>query len=1200
MPVTYTNEQQTAIRARDGNILVSAAAGSGKTAVLTERIIEYIAGGEADIDELLVVTFTEAAAAEMRERIASGIESRLSAEPCHVHLAKQAALLPSADISTIHAFCRKLLKQHFQQAGLDPSFKVGDETELSMIKSRVMDELFEEEYAKENNAAFLDLADAFGGRALDVRLDDLIRDVHTFIQNEPFPAQAAQSYASAYDDGFESLDKLPWTKIAREELAMGLEAALEGVGAARALCLLPEGPSAYLPALDADEETLTALLHGMDRPFETLSRDFKAVAWARLPAQRLSDGIDPHVKERVTEIRIKEIKNRVNNLTESVFFAPPEKMRGDLLRLRNRVRALMDLVLRFGQKYAEEKTARNILDFNDLEHYAVKLLTGSAAPSFAYKEILIDEYQDANAVQELILTAVAGRNRLFMVGDAKQSIYRFRRANPRLFIEKMNDPSLARRIDLSQNFRSRGEVLDTVNFFFKRLMSPEVGEVGYDRQAMLHPGALFPAGTGYATSLELAVNTDEDELSSIEQEAAVIARCIRERVNRQLVWDASSQAQRPCRLSDMVILVRSVSSVAKDFTEALKNNGIDGAADLQTGFFETPEIKTALAFLRVVDNPRQDIELITALYSPVYAFSADELLAVREVLPEGDFYDALVAFDSQNKSEKTARFLSDLNKWRRDAAHMPVSRLLGTVYDDTNYPAHAGGMPGGDIRQGNLRLLLERAMQFEETGLTGLFHFVRFIGELHTAGGAGGFRTAQSAALHENRVRIMTIHKAKGLEFPIVFVSLLGRRFNQEDERENVILHSKYGIGLHYTDVAARTKANTLARYSLSRLVRRERLSEELRVLYVAMTRAKEQLILTGCVRDFEKKQMRWAFVGEAAEGLLPLYYRRECGTYLDWLMPCLYGKGGLPPFVSLRVGKASQGDDDTGINYFNLTAHEPENACPQGFPLHKNPYGHPVNLPSKLSISEIKRLFASDITPDSTALYDTPSDNYDYPAFIREGAPDARRMGTALHTVAEHWDIHTHRDEASVGQLVAALEERNLLTAEEAAAVDIKKILAFMGSPLAERMRAAKTLQREVPFVMDMPDFKGHGERVLVHGIIDCYFEEAGKIVLVDYKSGAVRGDADAWAIQKSRRGINGFGGGGGYNLFVRIGARGYVKDLIYYFPYRLPFAGYRTPLRRIPRYIAARRQPLPQSAQSCGWYAPASPPRAIHPAAR
>lgn len=1261
MPVQFTKEQQQAIETRGRDILVSAAAGSGKTAVLTERIIRHVTDdtaltGPTDIDKLLVVTFTEAAAAEMRERIAAKLDDRLAQNPRNLRLQRQKNLLPSASVSTIHAFCRRLVREHFQRVDLDPAFKVGDNAEMSLLRAQVMTDLLEEEYGRENNDDFLDLVEAFGSRTRDDRLDQLVRNLFDFIESCPYPEQAAQAYVDVFTRGAARLDDTPWAAVVRDEISVGLAGALECVRMAQSLCRCPDGPEKYLTALQNDEAYILSLIAQMDKPFDELHGVFAGHTHDRLYAYRAKDDVSPTLKERVKELRDKEVKDRLKKINENYFFTTPEKMRKDIAALCPRVKALMALVLRFRQKYGEEKKSRNVLDFSDLEHYAIQVLSagaeGTIAPVRRFHEVLIDEYQDSNAVQEWILSAVAGTAATrFMVGDVKQSVYRFRRANPGLFIDKYEkfarlspdaetgggqppsgnffatlEDGAPVRIDLTRNFRSRSEVIHTVNFFFSQLMSSEVGEVAYDAQAALFPGADYPGppeGISYSTIVELAefipvqaekasipdeasparasgatyenntpsgreseppygvsdmpetpsTGIEPDEVTKIDMEACVIAKHMHRLAGRRMIWDAGRGEYRPCRYGDMVILTRSVSSVAAALTEALKKYDIDAVADLTTGFFETLEIKTALSFLRVVDNPRQDIDLITVLHCPVYAFTPDELVEIRGRNAEADYYDCLKAYAEAAEAtpetrSKAQRFLNDVNRWRDRAAYLPVSRLIGVIYDDTRYPAYAGAMPGGRIRQANLRLLMERAYQYEETSFKGLFHFVRYIERLRDTGADVSISAAaQEHADAEDRVRVMTIHKSKGLEFPVVFVSLLGRTMNREDERRNVVLHQEHGLGPVYIDLETRTKSNTLARLALSRLARRESLSEELRVLYVALTRAKEMLILTGCVTHLEEKKARWASMAHCAETLLPVYYRRECKSYLDWLMPCLarHRDGGVlhgddayeaadscvnstvyehPARFAVCLGETPPAGEASPVCGENAAAladplslvciglpTEAE-ALPVDKPIDKPvvlqaldyPYAHTGGLPSKVSISELKRLYALETSPDSTPLLDEQTPVYEAPVFIKaEQGITALRKGTVLHTVAEHIDLHAHRTRADIDALILRLTEQNLLTPEEAAAVDRTKMERFVQSAVADRMRASARVYREVPFVMGLSPGEVYPYRtftpeeakevILVHGIIDCYFEEAGQIVLVDYKSDAYVSHPQQWA---------------------------------------------------------------------------------------
>ena len=1172
---TFTKAQQAAIDCDATNILVSAAAGSGKTAVLTERILRHIKCG-VDIDNLLVVTFTEAASAEMRERIAKKLQD--------AGQTSQLARLPMANISTIHSFFRKLVQEHFQAVDIDPAFRVGDTAELSLIRTDVMNEVFEQEYAAENKS-FTDLADVYGGKTLDGRLDVLVRKIHDFMESDPFPKAAARRYAAMFSTSHVALEDTPWAKVVRDELALGLEGALEGIHRALAICHKAGGPDKYVPKLEEELDWLEDLQQytAPDSAFDAMYKKFTYDGWGRLPAVTAKDDVDPDLKKQAQDIR-DDVKKRIKKLVEGVFFAPPDKMQADLSALAPRVAALMAFATKFSEAFAAEKRARNLLDFSDLEHFAIRILYPNAeraaaslseenengdcapleadmtpAPIHQFYEVLIDEYQDSNAVQDLILFAVAQRR--FMVGDVKQSIYRFRRANPGLFMQKYKDYAdgvLGTRIDLSHNFRSRPEVLDAVNFFFSQLMCEKVGEVTYDNHAALHPGhdeypklpapdlppqmwvELLDQHEEEAADVD---STDEETPDNIAAETRVIAKCIRELLDTRQVWDNDAKAFRPCKPRDIAVITRGLSAIAGTVIDELKSHGIDAIADMDASFLEQIEVKTALAFLRIIDNPRQDIHLVTALLSPIYDITEDDLVEIKQAPLCSDtaatdicFFDYLTAFSlTQTTGDlpaKVHRFLADLATWRRLALYLPVSRLIGQVYSATQYPSHVLMMPSGNLRQANLRLLLERAIEFEETSYKGLFQFIHYIERLYASDVKSSGAIAEPSPSPDGRVRLMTIHKSKGLEFPVVICAFLGKQFNTDDMRQPVILHSEMGIGPYYVDTALRTRANTLARFSLANLSARENLSEELRCLYVAMTRAKELLVLTARSKNLDKAIQKWANVIGGAATLLPAYYLAGVKSYLDWVMPCLMrhrsaaalttaievdrqsGLWHYPVDFRIRVHKQSAVAANAPVNNADaINLDERDTGQRVLAPFSRSETEHTA-LPSKLSISEIKRLY--DMTPDSTVMeYGDTTPTFDPPDFIKaKSGPTPMQMGSALHTVAEHLDYKAHTTLPAINDLIYDLAEKNLLTPEEAAFIDRDKIETLVRSHLAQRIRQAPRVYRETPFILALPAAElypnnphAKDEKVLVHGIIDCYFEEDGEIVLVDFKSDAQPG---------------------------------------------------------------------------------------------
>ena len=1158
----FTEDQIRAVDARGADLLVAAAAGSGKTAVLTERIARLVTDPykPVDIDRLLVVTFTEAAAAEMRERIAGKLERAFEADPGNERLARQIMLLPAANISTIHAFCRKVMKQFFYRTDLDPEFRVGDETELQLLKYQVLDDIFEEEYSIEGNTPFTDLAESYGGgKTSDEGLAELILSLFEFAENSPYPEYALRKYADMYSEADYGLDASVWAGVMRSEIKRELDGALSAVRRCIDLSVQPMGPAKYLDTLRDDESQVLRLLSAMDKPLADIYESLRDIAFGRIYAYRSKDSanVSDALKNTVKGIRDSEYKERLQKLKSDYFFKHPDDMLRDVKRLRGPIKTLADITQKFMRLFAEAKRERGIVDFHDMEHYCIEILyegdperpvyTDAARElSAKFAEVMIDEYQDSNAVQELILTAVS-RTR-FMVGDVKQSIYKFRRANPYLFIDKYERYGGAGEsgvlVDLSMNFRSRGEVLNAVNYFFKRIMTRAVGETAYDSRAALYPGAEFPDGAWpgvYAAEFDLIEyikqedgdDTNADELladiSKASAEAGVIGRRILSFLNPDnplMVADVVTKTLRPCKKSDIVVLLRSVGTVGRVVADELKSLDIDATAGNTAGFFESVEIMAALSFLHIIDNPRQDIYLITVLHCPVYGVTPDELLEIRYIDTDITFFECTELSDNP----KVKIFMEDLRRWRARAVYTPVSDLLSQVIEETGYYNIAGSMPGGAMRQANLRELLDRAAEYEATSFKGLFHFIRYMDRLRKSG--ADIRADEPAdASGGDQVRIMTIHRSKGLEFPVVFVSMLGRRFNRADEREDVIFHDKMGIGAVYVDLEKRTKTETLPRFAIAKRIRLESLSEELRVLYVAMTRAKEKLILTGCVDRLEKRLERWAYAAGSSGNTLPEYYLASCADFLDFLGPCLseglsarrdvfYTNEGasfdIKVFTSpSRAAFKREGDRQARLRVealadlragLNYSGRETEIAEALWWAY---PYGADQGLPSKVSISEVKRSYYKEMTG---AAADTRRARpvFDTPAFLRAGAEVGVYRGTAIHTVMEHLDLDRHTDPAAVRGLIDSLVAANILPAGAEGLIPAEKIARFTHSDLARRMRESPDVRRETPFVLGLPakdiyHDSGSDETILVHGIIDCWLVDRGKIVLVDYKSDAV-----------------------------------------------------------------------------------------------
>ncbi len=1006
MPVTWTEEQRQVIEVRGRNVLVSAAAGSGKTAVLVERILSRITdpADPVDIDRLLVVTFTNAAAAEMRERIRDALALRAQEEPDNVHLQKQLVLIHHANITTIHSFCLQVLRSHFHTIGLDPGFRVADEGECRMLEQDTVSEVLDEAY-EQGDPEFHEFLECIVPGKSDAPAEELILQLHRFSLAHPWPGEWLDECCRMYEqpggdfsgdekeesaagkDGLSGGDfsgnekeggakgEPPWLDFLTQDVHHVLEDMQEELCEAVRIAGEPDGPHTYLKALESDRHLLGALEEAED--YRSLAEAFgRMESFARLAAVR-DKTVSEEKKQRVQEIR-NQIKKEVSGIRSRYFYADPGILEKEFYESGKIVRMLAKLTKRFQERLAQKKEEKNQLDFSDLEHFALDILLKregkKAVPTAAaleyaevFEEIMTDEYQDSNLVQELILESVAGagrgiRNR-FMVGDVKQSIYRFRMARPELFMEKYSryaqtDDDGCRRIDLHKNFRSRPEVLEGVNYIFRQIMTKELGGIEYDSDAELSCGARFeegasqdflpvevilldrsgggrtetadesqmPDGSGMSALKSSAADSApkgaegaSGEKSSAaagsaankqEEEAEFVGQRILEIVGREKVWDPELGAYRPVSWRDIVILLRTVSGWAETFREVLQDMGIPCFTGMRTGYFSAAEVKVVLSYLQILDNPVQDIPLAAVLRSAIGGFADEELAIIRARTEEYYFYDCCRRFLEQGEQEETLKEEPEGTKKRRNAeeiricqklraffdtyeslraktTHTPVHLLLWEILDVTGYGAYVSALPAGAQRKANLDMLVEKAIAYESSSYRGLYHFMRYIENLRKY--EIDFGEAGTGGEAEDVVRIMSIHKSKGLEFPVVFVSGLGKSFNTADMRSSVVLHSEFGIGCDFADPVRRLKSPNLLKRVIQRRNLQENLGEELRVLYVAMTRAKEKLILTGTTDDFEKKLRSCCSVGGRSRRALSYARLSSASSYLDWILPALW-----------------------------------------------------------------------------------------------------------------------------------------------------------------------------------------------------------------------------------------------------------------------------------------------------------------------
>lgn len=1133
--VKFTEDQQKVIDLRNCNVLVSAAAGSGKTAVLVERILEKISSREhlVDIDHLLIVTFTDAAAGEMRERISRAIEERLLLEPDNVHLERQAALVHNAKITTIHSFCLDVIRNYFNEIDLDPGFRMGDETELLLLRGEAMEEVVEAFYAEEG-PGYLSFVESYAAGKRDESIEKLVYRLYDFAMSYPWPKlwieEQRKSFCVEKEEDFFEAD---WQKELVDFLKAEIRDCLEINKTALELAGMPDGPYMYEPSLLSDEEQLERLCKAED--YQSIGRFLETISWAKLSAKK-DDCVDTEKREAVKLLR-DSVKKVINGLKEKYYFQPIEEMIADMKKVAPAMNAFLDLTLAFMEAYQKKKEEKNLLDFNDMEHYALKILTrepenGTAGVSLAlptqtavelshyYEEILIDEYQDSNLVQETLLNSISrekfGQPNVFMVGDVKQSIYKFRLARPELFMEKFNtyqENGNYVRIDLKKNFRSRESVLEAINYIFFGIMKKDLGNIDYDGDAALYPGRLPLEETekeaGFWKDCEIFIAQSEEEVTDKELEGKILARQMKKLHEEQNI-----------PYKDMVVLLRSMKGWSEELVNVLKEEGIPARAATQTGYFSAVEVMTILNLLLIIDNPRQDIPLAAVLRSSIGSFSDEELAAFRCINKEGELYDCLLAAGEQKKVQD---FLTLLNRFRGLVPIVGIYELLTIIYEETGYYNYVKALPGGKARCANLDMLLQKGADFEKTSYGGLFQFNRYIERLHQYEVDFG----EAFVLGENQdiVSIMSIHKSKGLEFPVVFLAGMGKGFNKQDTRERILLHPDLGIGPDYIDSELRTKSPTLLKQVIKRKTDLENMGEELRVLYVAMTRAREKLILTGCVKDVEKAQLKW----QQAKPLL-FSQRAGAGCYLDLIMPRVFSWQEKPvdklsyrveyiteEELSFEAVAARMSGEQRKAELLSLEKKEiwseEEQRKAERYISFQYPYTPEGKIKSKLTVSELKRQAMQEQEEEGQLLDELTEKEAYIPSFIQKREENSGSLrGTVYHRVMENISF-LQAEKNGLEIELAALVETGRISREELSLISTKKLSWFLGSKLGQRMKKAQAegkLYREQPFVIGLsasklqPELKSE-ETVLVQGVIDSFFEENGQLILMDYKTDRV-----------------------------------------------------------------------------------------------
>ena len=1159
----WTKEQQQAISKAKSNILVAAAAGSGKTAVLVERIINKILNEKIDIDKLLVVTFTNAAASEMRERILNAIYKKIDEsenEEEIQNLQKQVVLLNKASICTIDSFCLDVVRNNFFEIDISPNFRIADTAEIELLKQEVLDELFEEKY-EEKNEDFQKLIKTYTSYRDDTPLKDLILKIYSYISSSPYPKKWLDDAIERFNIKDENLDftKTVWGELLIQEIKEELQDDIAILEAQAKRLSVESDLVLFQKTIENDVIELKRLFENLDNwnKAYSIANSVDFITWPR-------NKVDSLEKENAKNVR-DQVKKKFKTKVDKIFVSSSEEAIQDIIEMYNTLLKLKNIIFEFDEFFTKKKKDKNIVDFSDVEHYALQILVREkedgthertdVAKKYMnqFEEIAIDEYQDSNLVQEYILTAVSRGNNIFMVGDVKQSIYKFRQARPELFLEKYKSYSLENanerglKIQLFKNFRSRENILDFTNEIFKNIMSESLGEIEYNEEEFLNLGASWEPKEikNEIDIIDLKEqekdydeeNSKEEEiqenLEDIEIEAKFVAKKIKELIDSKYqVYDLKAQKYRDIKYRDIAILLRSTKAKAPIFEKELIEKDIPVYSDMSSEYIDTMEIQTILSLLKIIDNPMQDIPLVTVMRSSIGKFTDNELVEIRLADQHSDFYTTLLKSKLSVSTElkgKIERFLSKLDKWRKEQEYLSLDELIWKIYEDTGFLNYMGVLPNGMLRQENLKMLFERAKQYESASFKGLFNFIRFIERLHSS--SGDLSSAKMIGENEDVVRIMSIHKSKGLEFPIVFLASTSSQINLMDLNKDILLDQELGLGVKYIDYDMQVKYDTLTKLALRNKELNSVYSEEMRILYVALTRAKEKLYITGIKKDFSKEK-------ENMENMLSIYNKQEgkinpilvkkYKTYLDWILMVYYSDfdkmkdlADVNIFVKNDLIKELKPEEKQEIDLIRMIEENSKEVTDTEIKKVENElsfeyeYKADTLIPSKTSITAIAHKNMEEARYNATdeievENYEEDEITFPVPKFLNnedEEKITASKRGTIMHLCMKNLDFSKEYEIQDVKNLVEELKNKDIITEKEANSVNINQILKFTKSDVWEELKSAKEYHKEEPFYINVPASKVQETEstanILAQGIIDLYYiDKSDNLVLLDYKT--------------------------------------------------------------------------------------------------
>lgn len=1193
----WTKEQEQAIYEKNTNILVAAAAGSGKTAVLVERIINKIINENIDIDKLLVVTFTNAAASEMRERVLNAIYEKLENDSENQDLQRQITLLNKASICTIDSFCLDVVRNHFYELdNVSPNFRIGDTTEIELLKQEIIEEIFEKKYEEEDKD-FNTLINTYTSYRDDTPLKEIILKIYNYIQSNPFPEKWLNEKIEMFNlegkkEEYSDFSNTVWGEELLKEVEEELIDDITALQDIEESLSFDSELNKFWQTIRSDIDMLQTLknnLDNWDRAYE-ISKNINFVTWPRKK-------IESSIKEEAKIIR-DDVKKKLNKVINKILICDSDEAKQDIQDMYNVLDKLKYVILEFQEEFSKRKRERNIVDFNDIEHFALKILLketeeGKIEPTDVakkykekYIEIAIDEYQDSNLVQEYILNAVSKGDNIFMVGDVKQSIYKFRQAMPELFLDKYKNYKKIEdkkqednlKIKLFKNFRSRENVLKFTNLIFQDIMSNLLGDIEYNQEEYLNLGAQYPEEKQNLNTeiniIDLKENEEEqsnvstedlnesveneeqqERIEDIELEARFVANKIKEIVqNKYQIWDAKKDKYRDIKYKDIVVLLRSTSNIAPIFEQEIIRLDMPVFSDSSQEYLDSIEIQTIMSLLKIIDNPMQDIPLVTVLRSNIGKFTDDELVEIRLSDKYENYYTCMkkAKLDVNPKlKDKIQRFFESIEEWRKEQEYLSLDELIWKIYIDTGYYNYVGLMPNGALRQANLKMLFQRAKQYESSNFKGLYNFINFIEKLRLSSGDLG--AAKLIGENDDVIRIMSIHKSKGLEFPVVFLSSTGKQFNLMDLNQNILLHQEMGIGVKYINYERQVQYDTLTKTAMRNKILVETLSEEMRILYVALTRAKEKLFITGLAKDYEKeaenieKQIcRYPKYLDKINPILVKKYKR----YLDWIMLVYnYEKETAKNFVNFNIYKKKELlDSFEDIKKEEIDAKEfLEKQDVDNDKIKKieeilnwsYDYELSTTIPTKTSVTKIKQMqneetvettldnYLIDVEKDEENKEKIQENNLPKPQFLRKEDDDkitSAQKGTLVHLCLQKLNEKQEYTLQEIKDLINELELKQIITNKEARSISTYKILAFTKSTIWKELRKAKTVEKEKPFYINILAKEIYNQEVeediLVQGIIDLYYiNENDKLVLVDYKTDYVEKGKDEELLNKYRK---------------------------------------------------------------------------------